>query len=196
MATQPKILVFAGSAREGSLNKKLARVAARCLSEAGADVTFVDLRDYPIPIYDGDLEGREGMPPFAVKLRELFLAHQSLLIASPENNGSVSALLKNTIDWLSREFEGRSGLEPFRGKVAAIMGASPGNFGAISSLGSLRPILSKLTVLVIPDQVTLGKADQAFKEDGSFVDERHLKSVAAVAKRLVETTMKMNGLLP
>ena len=193
MANQPKILVFAGSAREGSLNKKLARVAARCLSEAGAEVTFVDLRDYPIPIYDGDLESREGMPPFAVKLRELFLAHQGLLIASPENNGSVTALLKNTIDWLSREFEGRSGLEPFRGKVAAIMGASPGAFGAISSLGSLRPILSKLTVLVIPDQVTLARADQAFKEDGSFIDERQLKSVAAVAKRLVETTTNMSA---
>ena len=193
MSAKPKILVFAGSAREGSLNKKLARVAAHCLSEAGAEVTLVDLRDYPIPIYDGDLESREGMPPFAVKLRELFLAHQGLLIASPENNGSVTALLKNTIDWLSREFEGRSGLEPFRGKVAAIMGASPGAFGAISSLASLRPILSKLTVLVIPDQVTLARADQAFKEDGSFIDERQLKSVAAVAKRLVETTTKMSA---
>ncbi|MBP9945174.1 MAG: NAD(P)H-dependent oxidoreductase [Vicinamibacteria bacterium] len=193
MSAKPKILVFAGSAREGSLNKKLARVAAHCLSEAGAEVTLVDLRDYPIPIYDGDLESREGMPPFAVKLRELFLAHQGLLIASPENNGSVTALLKNTIDWLSRELEGRSGLEPFRGKVAAIMGASPGAFGAISSLASLRPILSKLTVLVIPDQVTLARADQAFKEDGSFIDERQLKSVAAVAKRLVETTTKMSA---
>ena len=193
MSAKPKILVFAGSAREGSLNKKLARVAAHCLSEAGAEVTLVDLRDYPIPIYDGDLESREGMPPFAVKLRELFLAHQGLLIASPENNGSVTALLKNTIDWLSREFEGRSGLEPFRGKVAAIMGASPGAFGAISSLASLRPILSKLTVLVIPDQVTLARADQAFKEDGSFIDERQLKSVAAVAKRLVETTTNMSA---
>jgi chromate reductase len=193
MSAKPKILVFAGSAREGSLNKKLARVAAHCLSEAGAEVTLVDLRDYPIPIYDGDLESREGMPPFAVKLRELFLAHQGLLIASPENNGSVTALLKNTIDWLSRELEGRSGLEPFRGKVAAIMGASPGAFGAISSLASLRPILSKLTVLVIPDQVTLARADQAFKEDGSFIDERQLKSVAAVAKRLVETTTNMSA---
>lgn len=193
MTVKPKILVFAGSAREGSLNKKLARVAARCLSDAGGDVTFVDLRDYPIPIYDGDLESREGMPPFAVKLRELFLAHQGLLIASPENNGSVTALLKNTIDWLSRDFEGRSGLEPFRGKVAAIMGASPGAFGAISSLGNLRPILSKLAVLVIPDQVTLPRADQAFREDGSFVDERHLKSVAAVAKRLVDVTARISA---
>lgn len=193
MPTRPKILVFAGSAREGSLNKKLARIGARCVNEAGGEATFVDLRDYPIPLYDGDLESREGMPAQAVRLRELFLAHQGLLIASPENNGSVTALLKNTIDWLSRDFEGRSGLEPYRGKVAAIMGASPGAFGAISSLSNLRPILSKLTVLVIPDQVTLPRADQAFKEDGSFVDDRHLKAVAVLTKRLVEVTAKISG---
>jgi chromate reductase, NAD(P)H dehydrogenase (quinone) len=133
------------------------------------------------------------MPPFAVKLRELFLAHRGLLVASPENNGSVTALLKNTIDWLSREYQGRSGLEPYRGKVAAIMGASPGAFGAISSLSNLRPILTKLTVLVIPEQVTLSKADQAFKDDGTFIDERNLKAVSAVARRLVEVTTRMNA---
>jgi NAD(P)H-dependent FMN reductase len=192
MATKPKILVFAGSAREGSLNKKLARVAALCVGEAGGEATLVDLRDYPIPLYDGDLEEREGMPPFAVRLRELFVSHQGLLIASPENNGAVTALLKNTIDWLSRDYQGRSGLEPYGGKVAAIMGASPGRFGAISSLASLRPILTKLTVLVIPEQVTLSKADQAFKDDGAFVDERNLKAVTTVARRLVEMTAKLN----
>lgn len=193
MTTRPRILVFAGSAREDSLNKKLARIAARCVNDAGGEATFVDLRDFPLPLYDGDLEAREGMPPFAQQLRDLFLAHPGLLIASPENNGSVTALLKNTIDWLSREFEGRSGLEPYRGKVAAIMGASPGGFGAISSLAQLRPILGKLNVLVIPEQFTLSKADQAFKEDGAFVDERNLKAVAAVAKRLVEATARMNA---
>lgn len=191
MATPPRILVFAGSARTASLNKKLARIAARCVDESGGAATFLDLRDYPIPLYDGDLEEREGMPPFAVKLREQFLSHQGLLIASPENNGAVTALLKNTIDWLSRDYEGRSGLEPYRGKVAALMGASPGGFGAISSLAVLRPILTKLTVLVIPEQVTLSKADQAFKEDGSFVDERNLKAVARVAARLVAVTARM-----
>ncbi len=191
MTTKPKILVFAGSAREGSLNKKLARIAARCVDEAGGDATFLDLRDYPIPLYDGDLETREGMPPFAVKLRELFLSHHGLLIASPENNGSVSALTKNTIDWLSRDYLERSGFEPYRGKVAAIMGASPGGFGAISGLSHLRPILTKLMVLVIPEQVTVSKAHEAFKDDGSFVDARNLKAVAAVAKRLVEVTVRM-----
>lgn len=193
MTTKPKVLIFAGSAREASLNKKLARIATRCVADAGGEATFVDLRDFPIPLYDGDLETREGMPPFAQKLRELFVAHQGLLIASPENNGSVTALLKNTIDWLSRDFEGRSGFEPYRGKVAAIMGASPGGFGAISSLSHLRPILTKLTVMVIPEQVTVSKADQAFTDDGSFVEERNLKAVAAVAKRLVEVTSRLNS---
>ncbi len=191
MTTSPKILVFAGSVREASLNKKLARLAARCVDEAGGAATLVDLRDYPIPIYDGDLEDREGMPRFAVSLRELFVSHHGLLIASPENNGSVSALTKNTLDWLSRDHQGRSGLEPYRGKVAALMGASPGGFGAISGLAHLRQILTKLTVLVIPEQVTLSKADEGFHRDGSFVDDRNLKAVAGVAKRLVEVTIRM-----
>jgi NAD(P)H-dependent FMN reductase len=188
MNTKPKILVFAGSAREASLNKKL---AARVVDEVGGEATLVDLRDYPVPIYDGDLEDREGMPEFAVKLREMFLSHQGLLIASPENNGSVSALTKNTIDWLSRDYQGRSGLEPYRGKVAAIMGASPGGFGALSGLAHLRQILTKLTVLVIPEQVTVSRADEAFNQDGSFADPRNLKAVTAVAKRLVEVTMRV-----
>ncbi len=193
MTTMTKILVFAGSAREGSLNKKLARIAAQCVSEAGGEATFLDLRDYPMPLYDGDLEDREGMPPFAVRLREIFLSHQGLLVVSPENNGSITALLKNTLDWLSREYQGRSGLEPYRGKVAAIMGASPGGFGAASSLAALRPILTRLTILVIPEQVTLSRADQAFNDDGSFVEERNLKSVTMVARRLVEITAKLNA---
>ncbi|MBZ0249030.1 MAG: NAD(P)H-dependent oxidoreductase, partial [Burkholderiales bacterium] len=125
-----RILVFAGSARRDSLNKKLAREAARFAREAGAEATFVDLDDYPIPLYHGDLEAAEGMPENARKLRALFLAHDALLVASPENNSSVTALLKNTIDWLSRDLgEGRgddSGLAPWRGKVAGLLAASPG----------------------------------------------------------------------
>ncbi len=191
MTSRPRILAFAGSARTDSLNKKLARIAARCVEDAGGEVTLLDLRDFPIPLYDGDLEAREGMPPFALRLRELFLAHHGLLVASPENNGSVAALTKNTIDWLSRDYLGRSGLEPYRGKVAAIMGASPGGFGAISGLAHLRQILTKLTVLVIPDQVTLSHADEAFNDDGSFRDARQQRAVAAVAKRLVEVTARM-----
>ena len=125
MTSRPKILVFAGSAREASLNKKLARAAAKAIDENGGEATFIDLRDYPMPIYEGDLEAREGMPPFARKLRELFVSHPALLIVSPENNGTIPSLLKNAIDWLSRDVDGKSGLEPYRGKVIALMSASP-----------------------------------------------------------------------
>ncbi|MBK5105895.1 MAG: NAD(P)H-dependent oxidoreductase, partial [Burkholderiales bacterium] len=104
-----KILVFAGSARASSLNKKLARVAAEAVRAAGASATFIDLADYPIPLYDGDLEDREGLPANARKLKDLFIAHQGLFIVSPENNASVSALLKNTLDWLSRQVGSESG---------------------------------------------------------------------------------------
>ncbi len=120
----PRILAFAGSARRESLNKKLARVAAQYAREAGAEVTFIDLDDYPMPVYHGDLEAAEGMPENGKKLRALFLAHDALLIVTPENNRSIPSLLKNTIDWLSRSIgDGRgamSGLAPYRGKVAAL----------------------------------------------------------------------------
>src|SRR5689334_7096562 len=120
-----RILVFAGSARSGALNKKLAHVAAAAVGAAGAEATLIDLADYPMPLYDGDLEAREGLPASARKLKDLFIAHQGLLVVSPEDNASVSALLKNTLDWISRQDGGESGLIPYQGKVAALAGASP-----------------------------------------------------------------------
>ena len=189
----PKILVFAGSAREGSLNKKLARLAAKAVNENGGEATLIDLGDYPLPIYDGDLEEKEGMPPAAKRLRGLFVSHPAFLIVSPENNGSMSSLLKNTIDWLSRDTEGRSGLEPYQGKVAALMAASPGAFGGVIGLTHLRMSLSRLLVHVIPDQFPLPKADQAFAEDGSLTQAWAQKSVQTVAKKLIETTTRMTA---
>ena len=186
----PRILVFAGSAREGSLNKKLARVAARAVGDNGGEATLIDLRDYTFPIYDGDLEAKEGMPSAATKLRELFVSHPAFLIVSPENNGSMSSLLKNTIDWLSRDTEGRSGLEPYKGKVAALMAASPGAFGGVLGLTHLRMSLSKLLVHVIPDQFPLPNADKAFAEDGSLTQAWQHKALQTVVKQLIETTAK------
>ncbi len=193
MTPKPRILVFAGSAREASLNKKLARAAARAVAENGGEATLIDLRDFPMPIYDGDLEDTEGMPPEALRLRELFVAHPAFLIVSPENNGSIPALLKNAIDWLSRDTEGRSGLEPYRGKVVALMAASPGAFGGVMALGHLRQSLTKLLAHVIPDQFPLPKADQAFAEDGSLVQAWQQKSVLNVVKQLIETTNKLGS---
>ncbi|MBX3717438.1 MAG: NAD(P)H-dependent oxidoreductase [Burkholderiales bacterium] len=192
-----RILVFAGSARRDSLNKKLAREAARFAREAGAEATFVDLDDYPIPLYHGDLEAAEGMPENARKLRALFLAHDALLVASPENNSSVTALLKNTIDWLSRDLgEGRgddSGLAPWRGKVAGLMAASPGAFGGVRGLPHLRQVLATLGVTVLGTQVAVPRAHEAFGPDGRIADERVAKSVRALAEAVVQAAGKLHA---
>jgi NAD(P)H-dependent FMN reductase len=192
-----RILVFAGSARRDSLNKKLARVAAGFAREAGGEVTFVDLDDYPMPVYHGDLEAAEGMPANGMKLREMFLAHDALLIVSPENNQSISALLKNTIDWLSRSIgDGKganSGLAPFHGKVAAMMAASPGAYGAVRHLPQLRQCLGGLGVTVLGNQVALIHADLAFDESGALRDEHNARSVRGLAKELVEIAARLKS---
>jgi chromate reductase, NAD(P)H dehydrogenase (quinone) len=192
-----RILAFAGSARRDSLNKKLVRIAARSARDAGGEVTLVDLNDFPMPIYHGDLEDAEGMPQQALRLRELFLTHDALLVVSPENNSSVPAVLKNAIDWLSRgigdEKGPNAGTAPYRGKVAALMGASPGQFGASTVLPHLRQILSKLGVIVLGPQVQLSHADQAFDEAGELREPRVAKAVQTLAAALVETTRKLKA---
>lgn len=193
-----RILVFAGSARRESLNKKLIRVAAQAVRDAGAEVTLVDLDEYPLPVYHGDLEAEQGMPENALKLRELFLTHDALLISTPENNASTSALLKNTLDWLSRSIgDGKgpnSGLAPYRGKVAGLLGATPGPWGTLrGGIPHLRQVLHTLGVIVIPAQLPLAHADQAFAEDGSLKDARTAKSLQALAASLVEVAGKLRA---
>jgi chromate reductase, NAD(P)H dehydrogenase (quinone) len=184
--SKARILAFSGSARRESLNKRLALAAARYAREAGAEATYVDLDEYPIPLYHGDLEAASGMPENARRLRELFLAHDALLIASPENNSSMTALLKNTIDWLSRDVgDGKgdsSGLAPWRGKVAGLMAASPGAFGGIRALPHLRQVLSALGVTVIGSQVAVARADKVLGPDGAIGDERVARSVRSLAE--------------
>jgi len=191
----PNVLVFAGSARRESLNKKLARVAAKAVREAGGEATFVDLDDYPMPVYHGDLEAQKGMPEHALRLRELFLAHDALLIASPENNQSITALLKNALDWLSRDIgDGKganSGLAPYRGKVAGIMNATPGPYGGVRHLYHLRQVLSGLGVIVVPHQVQLGHADKAFDLAGALTDARAAKALDNLARSVVEIAGKL-----
>lgn len=190
-----RILVLAGSARRDSLNKKLARVAAQDAIAAGGEVTLIDLDDYPMPIYHGDLEAEQGMPESARKLRSLFLAHDALLIASPENNSSVSSLLKNTIDWLSRDIgDGKgdnSGYAPFRGKLAAMTGASPGAFGTVRAMPHLRQILSTLGVTVLGTQVPVPRADKVFDEKGAITDERVARALKSLAAALVDASSKL-----
>lgn len=190
-----RVLVFAGSARRDSLNKKLARVAAEAARAAGAQVTLLDLDDYPIPVYHGDLERAEGMPANARKLRDIFMAHDALLIASPENNSSVSSLLKNVLDWLSRGIDdgkgANSGLAPYRGKVAGIMTATPGTYGGVRGLPHLRQILSALGVIVLPSQVQLAHADEAFDAEGRLKDAKMAQAVVALARSVAETASRL-----
>src|SRR5262245_60812982 len=164
----PKILAFAGSTREGSFNKKLVRIAAAGARAAGAEVSTLDLRDLPLPLYDGDLEARDGLPENAKKLKELMVAHQGFLISSPEYNSSVTGVLKNAIDWASRPAPGEPSLVAFTGKAAALMSASPGALGGLRGLVHLRAILSNINVLVLPDQVAVPLAGEAFVDDGTL----------------------------
>ena len=195
--TVTRILAFAGSARRDSLNKKLARAAAQFAREAGAEATFVDLDDYPIPLYHGDLEAASGMPENALKLRRMFLDHDALLIASPENNSSLTALLKNTIDWLSRDLgDGKgdsSGFAPWKDKVAGLMAASPGAFGGVRALPHLRQVLSALGVTVLGMQVPVPRAHEAFAADGSIVDEKVARSVRALASAVADASRRLKG---
>lgn len=190
---KPKILAFAGSTREGSFNKKLAKAAAEAARAAGAEVTFIDLKDYSMPLYDGDLEKEHGIPENGKKLMELMIAHQAFLISSPEYNSSVSGVLKNAIDWASRPSPGKKPLEAFDGKVACIVSASPGALGGLRGLYALRAMLSNMKVIVLPDQVAVSKANEAFDESGSLKDEKQRAAIEHIGKRLTEVTAKLNA---
>jgi NAD(P)H-dependent FMN reductase len=182
----PKILAFSGSIRRDSWNRKLIQAAVDATRAAGGDVTLIDLADYALPLYDGDLEDREGLPDNALRLKALFKEHDALLIASPEYNSSIPPLLKNALDWVSREWQGESGLVPYQNKVAAIMGASPGTFGGMRMLPHLRQILNTLGVLTLSGQFSLAHADTAFDpENGALKSPARLH---ALVLELVNTT--------
>lgn len=187
----PRILSLAGSLRVDSFNKKLARVAAEAARQAGAEATFADLRDFPMPVFDEDLEKRDGMPEGAKRLKDLFLSHQGLLIASPEYNSSLSAALKNAIDWVSRGAPGEAPLAAFSGKVAGLLAASPGALGGMRGLVHVRSILGNIGVLVLPEQVAVMKAHEAFDSDGKLKDAKQSASVARLAEALVRTVKKL-----
>jgi chromate reductase, NAD(P)H dehydrogenase (quinone) len=169
--TTTKILAFAGSARKDSFNKKLVKIAAEGAKAAGAEVTYLDFRDLPLPLFDEDLEAAEGLPENALKLKAMMKAHQGFLIACPEYNSSITPLLKNAIDWASRPEPGEPSLVCFKDKVTVLMSASPGGLGGLRGLVHVRSILSNIGVLVLPDQKAIGTAYQAFDENGNLKDE-------------------------
>ncbi|WP_309744365.1 NAD(P)H-dependent oxidoreductase [Chamaesiphon sp. OTE_20_metabat_361] len=188
-----KILAFAGSARKDSFNKKLVKIAAEGAKAAGAEVTYLDFRDLPLPLYDEDLETAEGLPENALKLKAMMKAHQGFLIACPEYNSSITPLLKNAIDWASRPEPGEPSLVCFKDKVAILMGASPGALGGLRGLVHVRSILGNIGVLVLPDQKAIGNAHQAFDEHGQLKDELQQVAIAQLGNKLVTVTSLLNG---
>jgi NAD(P)H-dependent FMN reductase len=187
----PRILAFASSTRRESFNKKLVAIAAQGAREAEADVTLIDLKDFPLPLFDQDLEAEQGMPENGKKLKKLFIDHDGLLIASPEYNSSFPAVLKNAIDWVSRLAPGEPSLAAFQGKVATLMSASPGALGGLRGLVHVRSILGNLGVIVLPDQIALAKAHEAFQPDGSLVDPKRQAGVEGLGKTLASFIAKL-----
>lgn len=188
-----RILAFAGSARRDSFNRKLASCAAAKARAGGAEVTLVELADYPMPLFDGDLEAAEGAPENAAKVRTLMLEHDAFLIACPEYNGSITPLLKNVIDWTSRPFEGIGMTAAYRGKVAALCSCSPGGLGGMRGLVHVRAILGGMGVLVVPGDVSVGGAHKAFGNDGTLVDERPDQRLQAQVENLIATTSALRA---
>src|SRR5208283_998615 len=189
----PKILVMAGSLRSGSHNARLAALAVKELALAEADVTRISLADYPLPLFDADLAANSGLPHHAVQLKRMLTAHQGVFIASPEYSASVTPLLKNAIDWISRVREhGEPTYAAFKDRVFAIGAASPGAAGGLRSLMALRQILELgCGALVIPEQITVAHPDQAFDERDNLKDERLAAALKALARRLVEIAAMM-----
>lgn len=187
-----RLLFFAGSARAGSHNKRLADLAHRIALANGVEGVFVDLKDYPMPIYHGDLEAEQGPPEEARKFKALLGEYQGVFIASPEYNASIAPLLKNTLDWVTRvRAKGETGLEVFRSRVFAISGASPGYYGGMRSLLQLREVLAVgLGATVIPQQIALPRAHEAFEADGRLKDDRQQDLLKSVVEALAVAARK------
>ncbi len=193
MAYQPRILAFSGSSRRDSFNQKVVLVAAEGARRAGAEVEIISLHDFPMPIYDGNLEAESGLPENAKKLKALMIESDGFLISSPEYNSSITPLLKNTIDWCSRPLPGEGRLACYAGKIAGIMSASPGALGGLRGLVHLRAILENIETMVIPHQVAVGKAHEAFDESGKMKDSALEASVMKIGGRVAEVIAKLKS---
>jgi chromate reductase, NAD(P)H dehydrogenase (quinone) len=190
----PKILVFPGSLRSGSHNVRLAALVLKELVLAEADVTRISLADYPLPLYDGDLEAKSGPPANAVQLKRMLSLHHGVFIVTPEYNASVPPLVKNTIDWISRVRErGEAPLAAFKHRAFALGAASPGPFGGMRSLLALRQVLEiGCGALVIPEQITVARADQAFDDMDNLKDETMTAALRTTVRALIEAAERMS----
>lgn len=188
MTTPIPLLVFAGSSRAQSWNRKLAKAAADMASAAGAQVTHLELADFDLPLYNGDVEAR-GIPGDVIRLKEVFHAHPAWLVVSPEYNGSYTGLLKNTLDWVSRPVKDdplwANGGKPFAGKVVGMLSASPGALGGLRSLSHLAPLLMTLQCWVSPKQFALSRAAEAFDAAGGLTTDASRAGVQAVIDQVL-----------
>jgi chromate reductase, NAD(P)H dehydrogenase (quinone) len=193
--SSPKILVIPGSLRSGSYNVRLAALATKELTLADADVTRISLADYPLPLFDADLAFKDGPPENARKLKRMLEAHRGIFIASPEYNASITPLLKNTIDWISVVREpGEVQLAVFQHRAFALGGASPGRSGALNSLLTLRQVLAiGCRALVVPEQIAVPNAEQAFNDKDELVDARAAGQLKTVIKKLIDYARLFGG---
>src|SRR5580698_5258321 len=190
--TALKILVIPGSLRTGSLNAKLAAVAAHQFAQAGAEVTRLSLADFPLPLYDGDLQTKSGVPKHAVDLKRMIGVHHGVLIVTPEYNASVPPLVKNTIDWVSRVHDPQESRgQVFRGRAFAIAAASHSRLGGARSLAALRLILSACQALVIPNQLALAFADEAYDDMERLKHPTDLEALSAMVRQLIDVSQRL-----
>ncbi|MDH3748407.1 MAG: NAD(P)H-dependent oxidoreductase [Gammaproteobacteria bacterium] len=189
--SKPNILAFSGSARKDSFNQRLVENAARAAEDAGANVRIINLRDFPMPIMNQDLEREQGQPENGTRLKALFVEHDGFLLASPEHNSSISTLLKNAIDWVSRRVGEEPPLVAYKGKTAAILSTSPGRLGGLRGLVHVRSILSNLGVLVLPEQLAVSSAMSAFDEDGKLINDGDIDRVKTISARLVDVLSRL-----
>lgn len=191
MTDKPKILAFAGSLRKESFNKKLVNIASEGAREAGAEVTVIDLKDYPLPLYDQEIEDSLGIPENAIKLKKLFWENNGFLIACPEYNSSISGVLKNVIDWVSRMAKpDEKYLSCFIDKVVVLMSASPGQLGGLRGLVHVRATLSNVFSIVLPQQKSISQANTAFNADGSLKDPKQEEEVKNLGSSLCKFLLK------
>jgi len=194
MARKQKILALAGSLRKHAYSKRVLKTAIKGAADAGAEVTYIDLGDYPMPLYNADDHERDGFDENALKLQKLLHAHDGLLVASPEYNGSLSGVLKNALDWTSRPSGEFKMGEVFGGKVGAIITESPGAFGGLRCLGHLRSILSILGVNVLPSEIAVSKVHGMFDgDDEAMTDAKMKKLLEDLGASLVDTLHKLHG---
>ncbi|MFL6819301.1 MAG: NADPH-dependent FMN reductase [Bradyrhizobium sp.] len=188
----PKILVVPGSLRTGSLNARLAAAAAYEFAQAGAEVTRISLADFPLPIYDGDLQSRSGVPKNAVNLKRLIGAHDGVLIVTPEYNSSVPPLVKNTIDWVTRVQDAHESRgQVFRERAFAIAAASDSRFGGSRSLSALRLILAACHATVIPNQVALSFAAEAYDDRDRLKHPADVEALGAMVRQLIDHSQRI-----